>query len=402
MLEIAHCAPVPPNEDRSPRQVSSASSYLTLVESWSCSSAVDAREPSCPLFGYRCTTLVNIMGLTATALLDTGSEISIVSVQFLRDAAKMGVNLDEYIERVEPPSVRIRDASGNAMQFFDTIRIAITVYGKPKVIPCFVARGLDSVIILGTNALEALGIGLMAKVRHETPREVEEAEEKKLHGTTLVKDQIAVTPTKTSFVTLTRVGAVQEPRLWSMHPETSHRECTKAGGCRSESWTSPNHVGTSRDITLRPLQIEDTPVQTKAKGKSRKKSVKIARVNRICFRSRPESDGDISAMSTKHNNVRMIPLVESATESSQSMGLHPRSSATETYPRPNRNLRHGCHRSNDDISDRTQDGGVTKTYHARKSFRRNPFTCVVPDVSNNTNPNLMLSYVMPHCMHPQA
>ncbi|KAL6740809.1 hypothetical protein Aduo_014128 [Ancylostoma duodenale] len=141
-----------------------------------------------------------------------------------------------------------------------------------------------------------------------------------------------------------------------------------------------------------------------------------------------------SGMSMKHNIVCMIPLVESTTEPFQSMGLHPRSSATDTYPqiamvdymnclrefvraevevpevrlakkndsRSNRNPRHGRHHSNDDISQRTRDGGVTKNYHVKKTFRRNPLNCVVPNMSNNTNPNLMLSSVMPHFMHPQS
>ncbi|EYC37336.1 hypothetical protein Y032_0802g2426 [Ancylostoma ceylanicum] len=141
-----------------------------------------------------------------------------------------------------------------------------------------------------------------------------------------------------------------------------------------------------------------------------------------------------SAMSMKHNIVCMIPLVESTTEPFQSMGLHPRSSATDTYPqiamvdfmnclrefvraevevpevrlakkndsRSNRNPRHGRHHSNDDISQRTRDGGVTKASHVRKTFRRNPLNCVVPNMSNNTNPNLMLSSVMPHLMYPQS
>ncbi|KAL6723917.1 hypothetical protein Aduo_018870 [Ancylostoma duodenale] len=186
------------------------------------------------------------MGLTATALLDTGSEISIVPVQFLRNAARMGVNLDAYIERMEPPSVRIRDASGNTMQYFDMIRVAITVDGKLEVIPFFLAQGLDDVIVLGTNALEALGIGLMAKVLHETPSEMGEAE-KKLHETNLVKERVGMPPAKASLVTLTRVDAVEEPRVRSMHQETPRRMCntnnstaeqmvhcqkSKLGGCR--------------------------------------------------------------------------------------------------------------------------------------------------------------------------
>ncbi|KAL6735627.1 hypothetical protein Aduo_006047 [Ancylostoma duodenale] len=196
------------------------------------------------------------------------------------------------------------------MQYFDTIRVAITVDGKLEVIPFFVAKGLDDVIVLGTNALEALGIELMAKVLHETPSEMGEAE-KKLHKTNLVKERVGMPPAKTSLVTLTRVGAVEEPRVGSMHQETPRRVCntnnstaeqmvhcqkSKLGGCRSESWISPNHVGAGSDFHIRPLEIGHIPSRTRVKRKTRHKQAKTIYVNRTCFRPELGNSGNTSAL----------------------------------------------------------------------------------------------------------
>ncbi|KAL6735246.1 hypothetical protein Aduo_005705 [Ancylostoma duodenale] len=219
------------------------------------------------------------MGLSATALLDTGSETSIIPAQFLKKAAAKGVNLDTYVERLESPPVNIRDASGNTMKLFDTIQVAITVNGKLEFIPFFVAKGLDDVIVLGTNALEAFGIGLSSKERHEPSEDVRGHEEQELHEAALVKERVYVPPGKMSYVTLTRVSAVDEPMLWSAHPLISHGVCRvtpegevcvpvlnnteepvifhekdKVGEWRNESWITPKHVDASNDMLDLNLQ----------------------------------------------------------------------------------------------------------------------------------------------------
>ncbi|KAL6723918.1 hypothetical protein Aduo_018870 [Ancylostoma duodenale] len=132
------------------------------------------------------------------------------------------------------------------MQYFDMIRVAITVDGKLEVIPFFLAQGLDDVIVLGTNALEALGIGLMAKVLHETPSEMGEAE-KKLHETNLVKERVGMPPAKASLVTLTRVDAVEEPRAGTRkqrkHQRPGHAlQLPESEACRSKRLSEESHV----------------------------------------------------------------------------------------------------------------------------------------------------------------
>ncbi|EPB72892.1 hypothetical protein ANCCEY_08028 [Ancylostoma ceylanicum] len=98
--------------------------------------------------------------MDALALLDTGSQTTIIPLQLLKKAVKLKINLDNFVERVQEPAVEVRDASGNEMEFLDTIRVEITLQGRRKSIAAYVGRGVDEVVILGTNALELFELRL--------------------------------------------------------------------------------------------------------------------------------------------------------------------------------------------------------------------------------------------------
>ncbi|VDO88105.1 unnamed protein product [Haemonchus placei] len=71
------------------------------------------------------------------------------------------MDLDKYTERIPGPNTKVRDASGNIMEFLDTIRIAITLEGQEKLVSAFVGRSPDEVVFLGTNALELFNLRLL-------------------------------------------------------------------------------------------------------------------------------------------------------------------------------------------------------------------------------------------------
>ncbi|XGW13214.1 hypothetical protein V3C99_013667, partial [Haemonchus contortus] len=82
-------------------------------------------------------------------------------VRLLKKAIDRKVDLDEYIERIPGPNTKVRDASGNIMEFFDTIRIAIRLEDQVEVVSAFVGRSPDEVVILGTNALDLFNLRLL-------------------------------------------------------------------------------------------------------------------------------------------------------------------------------------------------------------------------------------------------
>ncbi|KAL6726282.1 hypothetical protein Aduo_008270 [Ancylostoma duodenale] len=160
------------------------------------------------------------------------------SVDEVVQAMKQRLRIDSASSRVKAMAELRSLAMHENQSYFDTIRVAITVDGKLEVIPFFVAKGLDDVIVLGTNALEALGIGLMAKVLHETPSEMREAE-KKLHKTNLVEERVGMPPAKTSLVTLTRAGTRKQRK----HQRPGHAlKLPESEACRSKRLSEESHV----------------------------------------------------------------------------------------------------------------------------------------------------------------
>ncbi|VDL69830.1 unnamed protein product [Nippostrongylus brasiliensis] len=106
-------------------------------------------------------TQQEMMGKEVTALLDTGSEISIVPLAVLKRARLEGVDLDQYVQRIPRVDAVIRNASGTVMHFLDTVRLQVKLHGKTVTVPFYIGDRLDEVVILGTNALELLGLKLL-------------------------------------------------------------------------------------------------------------------------------------------------------------------------------------------------------------------------------------------------
>nr|CDJ94320.1 Zinc finger domain containing protein [Haemonchus contortus] len=76
--------------------------------------------------GERMTANVKVLGLSCTALLDTGSQISIVPLKVLRAGQLSGFNVNQDIEKfpLENQSP-IYDASGNKMQFEGAVKLPL-------------------------------------------------------------------------------------------------------------------------------------------------------------------------------------------------------------------------------------------------------------------------------------
>ncbi|CAJ0599711.1 unnamed protein product [Cylicocyclus nassatus] len=94
------------------------------------------------------------------ALIDTGSMISIIPLKVLA-AAYGGYDVDS-LERIKEDDVNIvYDASSNEMKFLGGVRIPTAIQGGRTAQVAFYISEEDSLeILLGTNALESLGINI--------------------------------------------------------------------------------------------------------------------------------------------------------------------------------------------------------------------------------------------------
>ncbi|VDP09785.1 unnamed protein product [Heligmosomoides polygyrus] len=145
--------------------------YASLVDKWLGATVADLQSGEGKLFGEKAIEKINIFGIEAVALLDTGSQTTIIPLLLLKRAIESNVDLDEYVTRLPHPKVKVRDASGNVMEFLDVVRVAITFRDQVEEVSAYVGRGLDEVVILGTNALELFGMRLQQVGTTGTPEQ---------------------------------------------------------------------------------------------------------------------------------------------------------------------------------------------------------------------------------------
>ncbi|VDO39527.1 unnamed protein product, partial [Heligmosomoides polygyrus] len=135
--------------------------FTASLSRWLCSTTrADGLQED--LVGAQTTAQVQLLGMTRTALLDTGSQVSIIPLQMLVDALQNGYDLNADVEEIDlDRSKAVYDASGNPMSFKGAVKLTVQVDKGPRHrIGLFVMAGGDDVIVLGTNALKKLGWSL--------------------------------------------------------------------------------------------------------------------------------------------------------------------------------------------------------------------------------------------------
>uniref|UniRef100_A0A7I5E602 RNA-directed DNA polymerase n=1 Tax=Haemonchus contortus TaxID=6289 RepID=A0A7I5E602_HAECO len=111
------------------------------------------------LVGKKSTAWVNMLNERVRALIDTGSMISIVPIGLLARAQDNGFDVDSLtvIDRktLEP----VYDASNNEMQFLGGVSIAVKIEGGSEYeVAFYISKEKGHEVLLGTNALEGLGV----------------------------------------------------------------------------------------------------------------------------------------------------------------------------------------------------------------------------------------------------
>ncbi|RCN26626.1 zinc knuckle, partial [Ancylostoma caninum] len=174
------------------------------------------------LFGKKWTTSVEIFGRKWSALLDTGSEVSILPARILKQAMRDGINIDEEVQELPlDTTTRVVDASGNAMKFLTVVRVDIKEDGAKSSlakVSMHVSQGEVGTLVLGTNALPALGYRLVRKqgqrarrIKRDEKAAVrilaEDAEEKAIRCNAVVAERTYVAPGEMKPVRVTGAKA---------------------------------------------------------------------------------------------------------------------------------------------------------------------------------------------------
>ncbi|EYC25447.1 hypothetical protein Y032_0012g1898 [Ancylostoma ceylanicum] len=146
---------------------------------WSCSATYE-KEDASELAGDQTLVKVELLGLKRRALLDSGSRISILSLEVLLTAQSAGVDLDgdvEEIPQLQRPS--IYDASGKRMNFKGAVRLSMRMKNGPnKGVAFFMMEGSAGRFVLGTNILKTRGYSLSIVGNDQKPVNVKQSSEK--------------------------------------------------------------------------------------------------------------------------------------------------------------------------------------------------------------------------------
>ncbi|EYC35032.1 hypothetical protein Y032_1180g3735 [Ancylostoma ceylanicum] len=197
-------------------------SFSAWVDSLACSISVsEAFKETNGLFGQKSITDVQMMDKEVKALLDTGSEMSIIPLSVFQRARSEGINLDNYVERVPRVDAVIRNASGEVMNFADTVRMDVTMQGKTRPIAFHVGGGFGEVVILGTNALENFGLRLTMEEDKNGMTEAEQPERE-----VRVKERTFIPPGATKKIALMGAIVRGDHFLRSGHPLIEDGVCS--------------------------------------------------------------------------------------------------------------------------------------------------------------------------------
>ncbi|KAK6009174.1 integrase core domain protein [Ostertagia ostertagi] len=146
---------------RTRQQTEPPKSFSTSLRNWICR-AVKAPD-NCDLVGKQMTVEVHLLGMRRKALLDTGSQISILPLQVLKTALEAGFDVDADVKEIPfNQHKKVLDASGNKMSFKGAISLTVQLgNGDKQRIAVFVMSGGDGMMVLGTNALRKFGYSLI-------------------------------------------------------------------------------------------------------------------------------------------------------------------------------------------------------------------------------------------------
>ncbi|EYC41411.1 hypothetical protein Y032_0569g65 [Ancylostoma ceylanicum] len=113
-----------------------------------------------PLIGHKVSAWTNLLGSRTSAILDTGSMISIIPVGILAQAKRKGFDVDSLKVIDDEEMEFVYDASGNRMDFLGAVKIPVALEGGKSSVVAFHIVDRRDEVVLGTNSLTDLGVEL--------------------------------------------------------------------------------------------------------------------------------------------------------------------------------------------------------------------------------------------------
>ncbi|EYC23518.1 hypothetical protein Y032_0015g2696 [Ancylostoma ceylanicum] len=153
------------------------------------------------MIGKRFLTGIGILGNETEALIDTASMVSIMSLGVLKDAQQRGINVDA-LERIENDRIKpVYDASNNKMKFLGAVYVDVVLKrGMKSRVPFHISQEKGCEVLLGTNALNNLGVSIKISAK-QTVEDEEKSKESENNRVRVIK-RTYIPPQSSALVTV--------------------------------------------------------------------------------------------------------------------------------------------------------------------------------------------------------
>ncbi|KAK5970517.1 Zinc knuckle, partial [Trichostrongylus colubriformis] len=185
-----------------------SSSFSATLRGWSCKVATADTQVS-SLIGPKHMVRLQCLGLELPAMIDTGSQLTIMPLSFLLKARDAGADMDTLCKEVKAEQLEVFDASGNKMDFLGCMETKMELVGGNRgIIQMHVKRLRDEVVLLGTNALEVLGVKIIISSDTQAQTRAKQKSARDERGGNLLKEK-GETPQATSMAVIAKRSYVK-------------------------------------------------------------------------------------------------------------------------------------------------------------------------------------------------
>ncbi|KAK6031471.1 zinc knuckle [Ostertagia ostertagi] len=131
------------------------------------------------LIGSQIVIPLKFLGEQCNALVDTGSMISIIPIEIVARAQDRGFDVDSLSVVPKSKLKPVFDASNNEMDFMGAVYIQVeTEGGRSELIAFHISPAKEAEVIIGTNALNKLGVEVSIDTKSRVNTKVDEESKK--------------------------------------------------------------------------------------------------------------------------------------------------------------------------------------------------------------------------------
>ncbi|KAK5976066.1 hypothetical protein GCK32_013968 [Trichostrongylus colubriformis] len=192
------------------------------LRGWACKVATADTQVS-SLIGPKHMVRLQCLGLELPAMIDTGSQLTIMPLSFLLKAREAGGDMDTLCKEVKAEQLEVFDVSGNQMDFLGCMETKMELVGGNRgIIQMHIKRLRDEVVLLRINALEVLGVKITISSTNQAQTQAKQKSARDERSGNLFKER-RETPQATSMAVIAKRSYVKPRNCGTIQVRSGHK-----------------------------------------------------------------------------------------------------------------------------------------------------------------------------------